>query len=142
MLDSGAKRWAYLVGARDNRIAAGTHASRLRDLICLRVDVEDDEQNQPDFETTVAMWERASLDEHGTPTHSVTQDHHIEVWTDGSAKEKESPWAYAGAGVTWGSDRLPENYFAITRQDALSIDRAELEATLCAMLSTDPLLQW
>ena len=79
---------------------------RFRDLICLRAGVDDDEQNQPDFEMTVEMWERASWDEYETSTLSKTRDHRIEVWTDGSAKEKDSPWAHARAGVTWGSEHL------------------------------------
>ena len=45
----------------DSRLAAKTQAVRFRDLICLRARVDDDEQNQPDFEMTVEMWERASM---------------------------------------------------------------------------------
>ena len=45
---------------------------------------------------------------------------------------------HAGAGVTWGSEHLPEISFTITRRDAQSSDRAELEAMQCAILSTDP----
>ena len=71
-------------------------------------------------------------------TLSRTGDHRIEIWTDGSAKDKESPWARAGAGVTWSSEDLPEISFTITRRDAQSNDRAEVEAMLCAKLSTDP----
>ena len=122
----------------DSQIAAKTQAARFRDSMCLRAGVDDDERNQPDFEITLEMWERASWDEYEIPTLSRTRDRRIEVWTDGSAKEKESPWAHAGAGATWGSDYLPEISFAITRRDAQSNDRAELEALLCAMLSTDP----
>ena len=122
----------------DSRIAAKTQAVRFRDLICLRAGVDDDEQNQRDSEMTVEMWERASWDKHETSTFSKTRDHRIEVWTDGSAKEKDSPWAHAGAGVTWGSEHLPEISVTITRRDAQSNDRAELEAMLCATLSTDP----
>ena len=106
--------------------------------MCLRAGVDDDERNQPVFEITVEMWERASWDEYEIPTLSRTSDSRIEAWTDGSAKEKESPWAHAGAGVTWSSDYLPEISFAVTRRDAQSNDRAEKEAMLCAMLSTDP----
>ena len=40
--------------------------------------------------------------------------------------------------MTCGSEHLPEISFTITRRDAQSNDRAELEAMLCAMLSTDP----
>ena len=40
--------------------------------------------------------------------------------------------------MTWGSEHLPEISFGVTRWDAQSNDRAELEAMLCAMLSTNP----
>ena len=43
----------------DSRIAAKTRTVRFRDLVCLRAGVDDDEQNQPDFEMTVEMWEVA-----------------------------------------------------------------------------------
>ena len=122
----------------DSQIAAKSQAARFRDSMCLRAGVDDDERNQPDFEITVEMWERASWDEYEISTLSKTRDCGTEVWTDGSAKEKEPPWAHAGAGVTWGSDYLTEISFAITRRDAQSNDRAELEAMLCAILGTDP----
>ena len=111
----------------DTRLS-NTQAARFRDSMCLRAGVDDDERNQPDFEITVEMWERASLDEYEIPTLPRTRDRRIEVWTYGSAKEKESPWAHAGVGVAWGSDYFPEISFAITRPDAQSNDRAELEA--------------
>ena len=124
------------VRTHDSRLAANIQDVRFRDLVCWEFD--GDEQNQSDFEMTLDMLGRASWDEYESYTLSRTRDHRVVVWTDGSAKEKESLWAHAGAGVTWSSEDLPEISFTITRRDAQSSDRAELEAMPCAILSTDP----